>query len=78
LRDSRGQTFNNLEPVEVSEIQLTKAEKAEYYDKWRALRDDFHKTYEMLLPPVTNKERTEAEMLRLILRRMREMEQNIR
>jgi hypothetical protein len=58
--------------------ELTKAEKAEYYDKWRALKDDFHKSYDMLIPPVTNKERTEAEMLRVIIKRMKEMEQNIR
>jgi hypothetical protein len=58
--------------------ELTKAEKAEYYDKWRVLKDDFHKSYDMLIPPVTNKERTEAEMLRVIIKRMKEMEQNIR
>jgi hypothetical protein len=55
--------------------ELSLEQQAEYYDKWRVLKDDFHKSYDMLIPPVTNKERTEAEMLRVIIKRM---EQNIR
>jgi hypothetical protein len=58
--------------------ELSLEQQAEYYDKWRVLKDDFHKSYDMLIPPVTNKERTEAEMLRVIIKRMKEMEQNIR
>lgn len=58
--------------------ELSTLERAEYYDKWRALRDDIEQTHGGMLPPLTQKEVHQEEVLNEMLRRMTEYEDGTR